>query len=140
MNCIYDANHSSAVLVNLLADRFPCFRDEATFNGRKVRFYKRAQILVADLWACFDGQSYGEFSDIEKITMFAGNDALFLFDLFLMTCLFLLFSFSFNSSANGYRLSHPSNTLSTGLSPLLTTTGITYPKSRNSSQRLELGN
>ncbi|BDD62247.1 hypothetical protein MPDQ_002850 [Monascus purpureus] len=71
VNCIYDANHSSAVLVNLLADRFPCFRDEATFNGRKVRFYKRAQILVADLWACFDGQSYGEFSDIEKITMFA---------------------------------------------------------------------
>ena len=34
--------------------------------------YKRAQILIADLWACFNGESYGEFHDIDKITMFAG--------------------------------------------------------------------
>lgn len=72
INCIYDANQSAAALVNLLADEFPCFRDEASFEGRTVRFYKRAQILVADLWACFDGHSYGDFHDIEKITMFAG--------------------------------------------------------------------
>lgn len=36
-----------------------------------IRFLKRAQILVADLWACFDGESYGEFYDIDKITIFA---------------------------------------------------------------------
>jgi hypothetical protein len=42
------------------------------FEGRKtVRILKRAQILVADLWACFDGLDYGEFYDIDKITMFA---------------------------------------------------------------------
>lgn len=42
------------------------------FEGRKnVRLLKRAQILVADLWACFDGFDYGEFYDIDKITMFA---------------------------------------------------------------------
>ncbi|OJJ64625.1 hypothetical protein ASPSYDRAFT_141246 [Aspergillus sydowii CBS 593.65] len=70
-NCIYSANHSAAALVNLLAESFSCFRDEAIFQGRRVRLYKRAQILVADLWACFDGQSYGEFHDIDKITMFA---------------------------------------------------------------------
>jgi hypothetical protein len=29
--------------------------------------------MVADLWACFDGESYGEFHDIDKITMFAGK-------------------------------------------------------------------
>ncbi|KAL4921441.1 hypothetical protein BDW62DRAFT_174692 [Aspergillus aurantiobrunneus] len=71
INCIYDANHSAAALVNLLAENFSCFRDEAVFQGRRVRLYKRAQILVADLWACFDGEGYGEFQDIEKITMFA---------------------------------------------------------------------
>ncbi|KAL4803849.1 hypothetical protein BDV18DRAFT_144548 [Aspergillus unguis] len=70
-NCIYSANHSAAALVNLLAESFPCFRDEAIFNGRRVRLYKRAQILVADLWACFDGEGYGDFQDIDKITMFA---------------------------------------------------------------------
>ncbi|KAL4990123.1 hypothetical protein BDW68DRAFT_155097 [Aspergillus falconensis] len=70
-NCIYSANHSAAALVNLLAESFSCFRDEAVFKGRRIRLYKRAQILVADLWACFDGVGYGEFQDIDKITMFA---------------------------------------------------------------------
>lgn len=32
---------------------------------------KRAQILVADIWACFQGRDFGEFHDIDKITMFA---------------------------------------------------------------------
>jgi Potential Queuosine, Q, salvage protein family len=73
LSCIYEANNSAAALVNLLVENFSCFRDETTFEGRQVRLYKRAQILVADLWACFDGKGYGEFYDIEKITMFAGK-------------------------------------------------------------------
>jgi hypothetical protein len=40
-------------------------------NRKSVRFLKRAQIVVADLWACFDGTGYGKFHDIDKITMFA---------------------------------------------------------------------
>ncbi|PWY68447.1 hypothetical protein BO70DRAFT_366120 [Aspergillus heteromorphus CBS 117.55] len=71
VNCLYNANYSAAALVNLLAESFSCFRDETTFHGRRVRIYKRAQILVADLWACFNGEGYGEFHDIDKITMFA---------------------------------------------------------------------
>lgn len=67
------ANGSAARLVNLLAEDFACFRDEHPFEGRRkpVRILKRAQILVADLWACFNGQGYGAFRDIDKITMFA---------------------------------------------------------------------
>lgn len=68
---IEDAKGSAAGLVNLLADHFPCFKDEATFERKKVRFLKRAQIFVADLWAAFDGEGYGAFNDIDKITMFA---------------------------------------------------------------------
>ena len=59
--------------MNLLVDNFPCFRDETRFEGKPVRFYKRAQILVADLWACFEGTSHGQFHDIDTITMFAGK-------------------------------------------------------------------
>ncbi|KKY38041.1 putative upf0553 protein c [Diaporthe ampelina] len=72
-NCIKAANGSAAGLVNLLADDFACFRDEAKFEGRRkpVRFLKRPQILVADIWACFQGEGYGAFRDIDKITMFA---------------------------------------------------------------------
>ncbi|KAF2832764.1 hypothetical protein CC86DRAFT_364805 [Ophiobolus disseminans] len=68
---IEDANNSAAALVNLLAEKFPCFRDEGTFERKKVRFLKRAQIFVADIWAAFDGEGYGAFTDIDKITMFA---------------------------------------------------------------------
>lgn len=77
-NCIYSAHQSAASLINLLAENFPCFRDETTFQGRRVRLYKRAQILVADLWACFNGESYGAFEDIDKVTMFAGMLTAFL--------------------------------------------------------------
>ncbi|RAR07077.1 hypothetical protein DDE82_003019 [Stemphylium lycopersici] len=68
---IEDANNSAAALVNLLAEKFNCFRDEGRFENKKVRFLKRAQIFVADLWAAFDGEGYGEFNDIDKITIFA---------------------------------------------------------------------
>jgi hypothetical protein len=55
-----------------LAEDFSCFNDVVSFENRKnVRFLKRAQICVADLWAAFDGRSFGEFEDIDKITMFA---------------------------------------------------------------------
>jgi hypothetical protein len=33
---------------------------------------KRPQILVADIWAAFNEESYGDFNDIDSITMFAG--------------------------------------------------------------------
>jgi hypothetical protein len=72
-NLVSAANGSAAALVNMLARDFSSFRDEHVFNGRRkpVRFLKRAQIFVADIWGCFEGQSYGEFRDIDKITMFA---------------------------------------------------------------------
>jgi len=72
-NCIDSANFSAAGLVNLITESFDCFRDETVFHGKRVRLYKRAQILVADLWACFNGEDFGEFNDIDKITMFAGR-------------------------------------------------------------------
>ena len=70
---IEKADHSAGKLVNLLAKHFSCFRDETRFENRKVRLMKRAQIFVADLWAAFNGAGYGEFHDIDHLTMFAGN-------------------------------------------------------------------
>ncbi|QSZ36318.1 hypothetical protein DSL72_007444 [Monilinia vaccinii-corymbosi] len=71
-NCIKESNHSAAALVNLLAASFPCFNDVVSFEKRKeVRLLKRAQICVADLWAAFEGEGWGEFHDIDKLTMFA---------------------------------------------------------------------
>lgn len=36
-----------------------------------VAIYKRAQILIADIWSSFRGTGFGEFHDIDTITMFA---------------------------------------------------------------------
>jgi hypothetical protein len=71
-NCIAEAGNSAAALVNILADNFPCFNDVVRFENRKsVRFLKRAQICVADVWAAFEGEGFGQFDDIDKITIFA---------------------------------------------------------------------
>ncbi|KAF9173214.1 hypothetical protein BGX21_004457 [Mortierella sp. AD011] len=70
-NCISQADKSALKLVEIVTTNISSFRDEAEFCGRKVQISKRAQILVADLWACFQNQSYGEFNDIDEITMFA---------------------------------------------------------------------
>jgi hypothetical protein len=68
---VEEAEGSAERLVKILRDIFPSFRDEAIYGGRKVCFYKRAQIFVADLFGCFGGKRWGEFYDMDKLTAFA---------------------------------------------------------------------
>ena len=65
------AGRSAEHLVELLAQDFSSFRDEALYRGRRVYFYKRAQIFCADLYGAFEGQRWGGFSDIDELTAFA---------------------------------------------------------------------
>lgn len=48
-NCLLEADHSAKRLLRIVTDEFPCFRDEAEWDGVGVSFYKRAQILIGDL-------------------------------------------------------------------------------------------
>ncbi len=73
LRLVEKADKSAGKLVNLLAKHFPSFRDEARFLSKRVRLLKRPQIFVADLWAAFNGAGYGEFTDIDHLTMFAGK-------------------------------------------------------------------
>jgi hypothetical protein len=43
----------------------------ATYKGRKVYFYKRAQIFTTDLHAAFGGKGWGHFEDLDQLTAFA---------------------------------------------------------------------
>ncbi|CAF1549980.1 unnamed protein product, partial [Didymodactylos carnosus] len=70
-NCIRQANLNAHTLLDFIVDNFPSYRDEAVYHAQRVSFYKRAQILIADIWACFRGQDLGHFHDIDTITMFA---------------------------------------------------------------------
>ena len=70
-NLIEDAGGSAIRLTELLVDGFPSFRDEAWYEGEKIAFYKRAQILASDLCASFRGKSFGALKEMEKLTAFA---------------------------------------------------------------------
>ncbi|KAJ3322183.1 hypothetical protein HDV06_003243 [Boothiomyces sp. JEL0866] len=69
---VVESNHSGQDLIRNVIELFgDLFDDTVLYKGRRVSLHKRAQILVADIWGCFEGQSYGYFHDISSITMFA---------------------------------------------------------------------
>lgn len=70
-NLVRMANNSAYELLQLVTSYFPGFRDHAQFGGDQVFFYKRAQIFVGDLWGAFNGEGFGHFTDMEKLTCFA---------------------------------------------------------------------
>ncbi|XP_071443580.1 queuosine 5'-phosphate N-glycosylase/hydrolase-like [Hetaerina americana] len=69
--CVKQADKSAHALMSLIVKEFASFQDEAQYGGKRVAFYKRAQILVGDIWMLFDGRGFGEFSDIDSLTVFA---------------------------------------------------------------------
>ena len=62
---------SAVRLVQLLAATFPSFNDTTDYQGSEVRFYKRAQLLVSDLYGAYQGQGWGKFDDLDELTVFA---------------------------------------------------------------------
>ncbi|TCD70764.1 hypothetical protein EIP91_001793 [Steccherinum ochraceum] len=75
---VHHGRGSALQLVKLVAETFPPFRDETVYNGRRVFIWKRAQILVAELWAAFYPPSptdphplFPAGAKIHQLTMFA---------------------------------------------------------------------
>ncbi|MFP8880470.1 MAG: queuosine salvage family protein [Myxococcota bacterium] len=66
------AGGSAGRLAELLAE-MPLYRDVSHYDGLEVPFFKRAQLTSADLAAVFDGKGYGEFHDLDRLTIFADN-------------------------------------------------------------------
>lgn len=64
-------NHSAIELVSLIVTHFASFRDVSSYGGLTVPFYKRAQLLVSDIYKAFNGKDYGFFRDINHLTAFA---------------------------------------------------------------------
>ena len=65
------ADGSADRLVELVVEHISSYRDVSDYAGEPVYLYKRVQILVADIWACFEGHGLGKFDDIGELTMFA---------------------------------------------------------------------
>ncbi len=69
---VESAESSAGHLVHLLK-KMPYFNDVASYAGRDVLFYKRAQISAADLSLAFQGRAWGRFDDLDQMTIFADN-------------------------------------------------------------------
>ena len=71
VQAIQQANKNAIELVQVLAWNFPSFNDVVRYRGHEVRFFKRAQICVADIHGAFNGKQWGAFTDLSKLTIFA---------------------------------------------------------------------
>lgn len=68
---IQQSQNSAQIVIRKLTTGINSFNDVSNYHGQRVAFYKRAQIFVADVWAAFSGKYYGNFNDIDSLTMFA---------------------------------------------------------------------
>ena len=68
---IASARRSALKLAHTLASKLDSFRDVATYDGKTVAFLKRAQIVAADLHGAFQGEDWGVFTDMNRLTAFA---------------------------------------------------------------------
>jgi hypothetical protein len=69
---VESAASSAERLVELLRTR-PYFNDVEAYHQLTVPFFKRAQIVAADLSLAFQGQGWGQFYDLDQMTIFADN-------------------------------------------------------------------
>ncbi|MCL4437680.1 queuosine salvage family protein [Patescibacteria group bacterium] len=67
-NLITEANGDAQKLLELIVQNFPSFLDAATYKGKEVYFYKRAQLLVADIFQIFGGKNFGALENMDQIT------------------------------------------------------------------------
>lgn len=65
------ASGSAVGVARLLVRHFSSFNDVARYEGREVRFYKRAQIFAADLHGAYAGEPPGALRHVDGLTAFA---------------------------------------------------------------------
>jgi hypothetical protein len=68
---VRQAGGSAVRLVELLIAHFPSWDDVTQFEGRRVAFYKRAQLAAGMIYQAFGGQGWGVFKDLSQLTVYA---------------------------------------------------------------------
>lgn len=67
-NLIKKAEGDSQKLLELIVQNFPSFSDISPYKEQQVFFYKRAQLLIADIYQIFKGQDFGKLRNIDQLT------------------------------------------------------------------------
>jgi hypothetical protein len=71
VHLLEETRGSAVKTVHQVVASFPSFQDEAQYQGRKVYFWKRAQLFAADIHDGFAGKGWGQYDDIHELTAFA---------------------------------------------------------------------
>lgn len=54
--------------LDLIIKILPSFNDVAQYNGKPIYFYKRAQLLIEDIYQTFGGEGYGDLKNMNQFT------------------------------------------------------------------------
>jgi hypothetical protein len=65
---VFEAKKDVNKLLDLIIQTFPSFRDVSIYKGREVFFYKRAQLLISDIYQLLKHEGRGEFLNAYQIT------------------------------------------------------------------------
>ncbi len=67
-NAIIEARGDSQKLLGIIIKSFPSFKDESVYDDKKIFFYKRAQLLVADIVQAFEDEDFANLKNYETLT------------------------------------------------------------------------
>jgi hypothetical protein len=67
-NLLAQADGDALKLLDLIVSNFSIFEDSSEYQGKKIFFLKRAQLLVADIFLAFKGKGIGNFKNIGEMT------------------------------------------------------------------------
>lgn len=65
---IKKAEGDAMKLLNLIVIHFPSFNDSSMYKGKMIYFYKKAQLLISDIYQIFKGQDYGKLKSTQQLT------------------------------------------------------------------------
>jgi hypothetical protein len=65
---ILGVNGDAAKLLELIIIEFNSFEDSALYEGKQIYFYKRAQLLVEDIYQTFSGKGCGNLTNLDGFT------------------------------------------------------------------------
>ena len=65
---IQEAGKDAMRLLALLVKHFPSFEDSSIYKGQRVFFYKRAQLLISDVYQALHKEGVGNLKNIQGLT------------------------------------------------------------------------
>lgn len=65
---IKEAGGDATKMLDLITTNFSSFEDVSEYEEKKIYFYKRAQLLIEDIYQAFGGEGYGNLSNLEGFT------------------------------------------------------------------------